>query len=130
MVFVIKASGTTQVSSITSKITAFADPSNVPPEVVRKGVRYAKARAPYDTGALRDAINGRYGSKNAGVFVKTPNHPDGRRRPYMLWHHGYGIYPQVESGPTSPNSGDHKFMFSTAEYMKRKALEEYRERFR
>jgi hypothetical protein len=120
--------GVTQLKALNGRLFGLTDVENLTPEVVKSGVEYAKRIAPQDTGALKRAIHGRYGRKNAGVYVKTPDHSDGRKRPYMLWHHGFGIYNQVRSGPTRPTSGKGDFLFATSRYLKRIAKERFTKR--
>ena len=110
---------------------------SVIPGIVRSGVAFAKRNAPGkyssinpgksrgSTGSLREAIYGRYGITSAGVYVRTPNHPDGRARPYQMWHHGRGIYPQVQTGHTRPRSGRANFLVATNRFMKRIAKERF-----
>lgn len=101
-----------------AKISVTTLRTRINDRVLLKAYRKAFRWAPHDTGALRQAIYMSKGPKNAGIRLRVPRHPDGRRRAYMLWHHGRGIYPQVRDGPTRPKTGKQPdFMVLVQRYM-------------
>jgi len=128
--FKFDAVGVTQLRSLSGYFRGLVDVKDLTPEIIKEGVRFAKSIAPHDTGSLRNAIHGQYGLKNAGVYVRVPDHPDGRKRPYMLWHHGLGVYSQVRTGDTKPTSGNGAFLYATTRYIRRIAKGKYRQRIK
>lgn len=100
-------------------------------EMVDLGYKFAERIASKDKGALQKAIykTKGQGSKKATLSLKTPNHPDGRKRKYHLWQHGLGKY-DISTGKYRPKSGDPKFMFTTQEYMNREVGPLFDKRFK
>lgn len=114
----LTATGITQVQSKTAQLSAFGEDTRIPKDVVREAVRFAKSVATVKTGALRDAIHGRYGRVNTGLYIKVPDNPDRRSRPYHLWRHGLGKY-----GNTLRT--DDAVLFKAIPFMERRVVEKY-----
>ena len=104
--------------------------NNIPrkdlPRAAEEGQRYAQRKAPYDTGALRDAIVLQF-PKSGEIWIvsKQPIHKEGgytgidysyysrKPLPYHVW---------IEKGSQKVKSGANAYMKKTADYISNKLI--------
>lgn len=140
MSFLIDRVGITQLRAKFGRLRATGQTGELNKDIVRQTVKYTKAIAPGPhhpqrgkrkaTGALVAGIRGVYGKKRSGVISETPQHRDGRMRPYNLWMHGLGVYKGVRTGETKPLSGEVAYMFKGMRFMRKLVRSEYRQKIR
>ena len=84
-------------------------------EQAEAGASMAASLAPQYSGALIQAIGWRESKRvNYEIYSRQPKNQ--RNRPYHLWMHGLGKYPQVEG---YIHSGDPKYMLTVYRELKR-----------
>jgi hypothetical protein len=96
--FVVRVDGTNQLNKKFSDMVDFGriKLGNLTKDSAMQGASMAASMAPNRTGHLIQAIG--YGKTEDKSWVIQSKQPKGERnRPYHLWMHGLGKYPQVKN---------------------------------
>ena len=133
----IRISGVKRWQAKTKKIGAYAR-GQYAPDVVKEGYKFVQKIAPRQTGALLRAVKKEKSGKQSAKLVSyTPNHADGRQRPYHLWMHDIPAPARSGAGAGSGyktsgriRSGEPMFMYAAQDYMKSIAGETFKKKLK